>query len=75
MPGDPRRGSKVWEAPDREIGKPGETYQGIARVSKEKCRSIDRQALCKRHVEAPDTLWVSLKGLALGLTMLVSFYR
>jgi hypothetical protein len=24
MPGDPRSGSKVWEAPDREIGKPGE---------------------------------------------------
>jgi len=22
MPGDPRSGSKVWEAPDREIGKP-----------------------------------------------------
>jgi hypothetical protein len=24
MPGDPHNGSKVWEAPDREIGKPGE---------------------------------------------------
>src|SRR6266536_5773674 len=24
MPGDPHSGSKVWEAPDREIGKPGE---------------------------------------------------
>jgi hypothetical protein len=24
MPGDPRSGSKVWKAPDREIGKPGE---------------------------------------------------
>ena len=24
MRGDPRSGSKVWEAPDREIGKPGE---------------------------------------------------
>jgi len=23
VPGDPRSGSKVWEAPDREIGKPG----------------------------------------------------
>ncbi len=25
MLGDPRSGSKVWEALDREIGKPGET--------------------------------------------------
>ncbi len=24
MPDDPLSGSKVWEAPDREIGKPGE---------------------------------------------------
>jgi site-specific recombinase XerD len=24
MPGDPHSGSKVWKAPDREIGKPGE---------------------------------------------------
>jgi hypothetical protein len=24
MPRDPHRGSKVWKAPDREIGKPGE---------------------------------------------------
>jgi hypothetical protein len=24
MVGDPRSGSKVWKAPDREIGKPGE---------------------------------------------------
>jgi hypothetical protein len=24
MPGDPRSGSKAWEALDREIGKPGE---------------------------------------------------
>jgi hypothetical protein len=24
MPGDPPGGSKVWKAPDREIGKPGE---------------------------------------------------
>ena len=24
MPGDPRSGRKVWEALDREIGKPGE---------------------------------------------------
>jgi len=24
MPGDPHSGSKVWEAPDWEIGKPGE---------------------------------------------------
>ena len=24
MPGDPRSGSKIWEALDREIGKPGE---------------------------------------------------
>ena len=24
MPGDPRSGSKVWKAPEREIGKPGE---------------------------------------------------
>src|SRR5271165_3413010 len=24
MPRDPRSGSKVWKAPDREIGKPGE---------------------------------------------------
>ena len=24
MPGDPRSGGKVWEAPDRKIGKPGE---------------------------------------------------
>ena len=24
MPGDPRSGSRVWEAPDREIGKSGE---------------------------------------------------
>jgi hypothetical protein len=24
MPGDPPSGSKVWKAPDREIGKPGE---------------------------------------------------
>src|ERR1039458_5117918 len=23
MPGDPHSGSKVWKAPDREIGKPG----------------------------------------------------
>jgi len=26
MPGDARSGSKVWEAPDREIGKPGENH-------------------------------------------------
>ena len=24
MPGDPHSGSKVWKAPDREIGEPGE---------------------------------------------------
>jgi hypothetical protein len=30
MPGDPRSGSKVWEAPDREIGKPGENRGKIA---------------------------------------------
>lgn len=24
MPGDPHSGSEIWEAPDREIGKPGE---------------------------------------------------
>jgi hypothetical protein len=24
MPGDPHSGSKVWKAPDWEIGKPGE---------------------------------------------------
>jgi hypothetical protein len=49
------------------------TYQGIARVSKEKCRSIDCQALRERQLEAPATLGGSMKGLALDLTMLVSF--
>jgi len=27
MPGDPHSGSKVWKAPDREIGKPGRTLE------------------------------------------------
>jgi hypothetical protein len=42
------------------------TYQGIARVSKEKCRSIDRQALGKRQVEAPDALLGQSEGLGAG---------
>jgi hypothetical protein len=29
MPGDPRSGSKVWEAPDWEIGKPGENRSQV----------------------------------------------
>jgi hypothetical protein len=29
MPGDPRSGSKVWEVPDWEIGKPGENHGKI----------------------------------------------
>jgi hypothetical protein len=29
MLGDPRSGSKVWEVPDREIGKPGENLDQI----------------------------------------------
>jgi len=29
MLGDPRSGSKVWKAPDREIGKPGENRRQI----------------------------------------------
>jgi len=27
MPADPHSGSKVWKAPDREIGKPGENRE------------------------------------------------
>jgi len=30
MPGDPHSGRKIWEAPDREIGKPGENRQIVA---------------------------------------------
>jgi hypothetical protein len=29
MPGDPDGGSKVWKAPDREIGKPGENRRKV----------------------------------------------
>jgi hypothetical protein len=29
MPGDPHSGSKVWKAPDREIGKPGENGRKV----------------------------------------------
>jgi hypothetical protein len=29
MPGDPHSGSKVWKAPDREIGKPGENRRKV----------------------------------------------
>jgi hypothetical protein len=32
MPGNPQSGSKVWKAPDREIGKPEENRGKIHRV-------------------------------------------
>jgi hypothetical protein len=64
MTGDPHSGSKVWKAPDREIGKPGENRgKVIAHRDLQPTAAFhdreNRRKGCSAHSSAkPEDLWV-----------------
>jgi hypothetical protein len=64
MLGDPRSGSKVWEALDREIGKPGENRDQI----------VANWEFQLRQLSTTDRI-AATSGPACGLPMCIQFFR
>src|SRR5258708_902386 len=64
MPGDPHSGSEIWEAPDREIGKPGETAEKYSRTG----------SFNLRQLSTTERIAATF-GSASGLPMCIQFLR
>src|SRR5437773_9224508 len=64
MPGDPHCGSKVWEAPDREIAKPGDNCGKV----------VAHRDLSLRQLSTTDRIAATF-GPACGLPMWIQFFR
>jgi hypothetical protein len=64
MPGDPHCGSKVWEAPDREIAKPGDNCGKV----------VAHRDFSLRQLSTTERIAATL-GPACGLPMWIQFFR